>query len=108
MKPKIHIKKGDTVQVISGKDEGKRGKVLSIDLAKSRAIVEGVNIMKRHTKPTRTNPQGGIMEREAPIHSSNLMIYCSKCKEPVRVNKKLLADGQKIRVCNHCGEELGK
>lgn len=108
MKPKMHIKKGDTVQVISGKDEGKRGKVLSVDLAKSRAIVEGINIIKRHTKPTRTNPQGGIMEREAPIHSSNLMIYCSKCKGPVRVNKKFLADGQKIRVCNHCGEELGK
>ncbi|PKM90554.1 MAG: 50S ribosomal protein L24 [Firmicutes bacterium HGW-Firmicutes-12] len=108
MKPKIHVKKGDTVQVISGKDAGKKGKVLSIEVDKSRAIVEGINIMKRHTRPTRTNPQGGIMEREAPIHSSNLMIYCSKCKEPVRIQKKILADGQKIRVCNQCGDDLDK
>jgi large subunit ribosomal protein L24 len=108
MKPKIHIKKGDTVQVITGKDVGKKGKVLSIEVDKSRAIVEGINIMKKHTKPTRTNPQGGIMEREAPIHSSNLMIYCSKCKEPVRIQKKILGDGQKVRVCNQCGEDLDK
>lgn len=108
MNPKIHIKKGDIVQVISGKDAGKKGKVLSVEPSKSRVIVEGINIMKRHTKPTRTNPQGGIMEREAPIHSSNLMVYCSKCKEPVRINKKFLSDGQKVRVCNQCGEELDK
>lgn len=108
MNPKIHVKKGDTVQVISGKDAGKKGKVLSVEPSKSRIIVEGINIMKRHTKPTRTNPQGGIMEREAPIHSSNVMVYCAKCKEPVRVNKKILSDGQKVRVCNQCGEELDK
>lgn len=108
MNPKIHVKKGDTVQIISGKDAGKKGKVLSVEPSKSRIIVEGINIMKRHTKPTRTNPQGGIMEREAPIHSSNVMVYCSKCKEPVRINKKVLSDGQKVRVCNQCGEELDK
>ncbi len=108
MKPKVHVKKGDTVQVISGKDAGKKGKILSVEPAKSRVVVEGINIIKRHTRPTRTNPQGGIMEREAPMHSSNVMIYCSKCKEPVRINKKILADGKKIRVCNKCGEEFDK
>jgi len=108
MKPKVHVRKGDTVAVITGKDAGKKGKVLSVDPAKGRIVVEGVNIVKRHTKPTRTNPQGGIMEREAPLDSSNVMIYCSRCKRPVRINKKLLADGKKVRVCNKCGEEFDK
>lgn len=108
MKPKVHVKKGDTVQVISGKDAGKKGKILNVDPDKSRVIIEGINIMKRHTKPTRINPQGGIMEKEAPIHTSNVMIYCSKCKGPVRINKKFLADGHKIRICNKCGEEFDK
>ena len=108
MKPKVHVKKGDMVTVITGKDAGKKGKVLSVDPQKGRVIVEGINIMKRHTKASRQNPQGGIMEREAPMASSNVMIYCSKCKEPVRINKRFLADGQKIRVCNQCGEEFDK
>ncbi len=107
-KPKVHVKKGDMVQVITGKDAGKRGKVLSVDPEKSKVIVEGVNIVKRHTKPTQKMPQGGIVEKEAPIASSNVMIYCSKCKEPVRINKKILADGQKVRICNQCGEQFDK
>ncbi|MDX9872033.1 MAG: 50S ribosomal protein L24 [Clostridia bacterium] len=106
MKSKMHVKKGDVVQVISGKDAGKKGKILSVETEKSRVVVEGINIVKKHTKPTRTNPQGGIMEREAPLHSSNVMLYCSKCKEPVRINKKILADGKKVRVCHQCGEEF--
>ncbi|MCR4443119.1 MAG: 50S ribosomal protein L24 [Peptococcaceae bacterium] len=108
MKPKVHVRKGDTVEVIAGKDAGKRGKVLSVDPDKGRIVVEGVNIVKRHTRPTRTNPQGGIMEREAPLNSSNVMIYCSRCKRPVRINKKFLGDGKKVRVCNKCGEEFDK
>ncbi len=108
MKTKIHVRKGDLVQVITGKDAGKKGKILSVDTEKSRIVVEGVNIMKRHTRPSRGKPQGGIVEKEAAIASSNVMIYCSKCKEPVRINKKFLADGQKNRVCNKCGEELDK
>ncbi|MFZ5752940.1 MAG: 50S ribosomal protein L24 [Bacillota bacterium] len=107
-KPKVHVKKGDMVQVITGKDAGKRGKILSVDPEKSKVIVEGVNIAKRHTKPTQKMPQGGIVEKEAPIASSNVMIYCSKCKEPVRINKKILADGQKVRTCNQCGEQFDK
>lgn len=107
-KVKLHVKKGDMVQVITGKDAGKKGKILSADPEKSRIIVEGVNIVKRHTRPTQGRPQGGIIEKEAAIASSNVMIYCSKCKEPVRINKKFLADGKKIRVCNQCGEEFDK
>ena len=108
MKAKIHVKKGDTVQVITGKDLGKKGKILSADPEKRRIIVEGVNIVKRHTKPTRGKPQGGIVEKEAAIDSSNVMIYCPKCKEPVRINKKILGDGKKIRACNQCGDEFDK
>ena len=108
MKTKIHVKKGDMVQVITGKDAGKKGKILSVNTEKSRIVVEGVNIMKRHTKPSQGKPQGGIVEKEAAIDSSNVMIFCNKCKAPVRINKKILADGQKVRVCNQCGEELDK
>lgn len=107
-KQKLHVRKGDMVQVITGKDAGKKGKILRADPNKGRVIVEGANIVKRHTKPTQSKPQGGIVEMEAPLASSNVMIYCSKCKEPVRINKKILADGQKIRTCNQCGEEFDK
>jgi len=105
-KPKVHVKKGDTVLVIRGKSAGKRGKVLEVVPAKSRVVVEGVNKMKRHTKPTRSTPQGGIMEREAPLHSSNVMLFCTKCNNPTRVAKKLLEDGKKVRQCKKCGEVL--
>lgn len=105
-KKKLHVKKGDMVQVITGKDAGKKGKILSVDTAKGRVIVEGVNIIKKHTKPTQSNPQGGIIEKEAAIDTSNVMIYCSKCKAPVRINKQILADGKKVRICNKCGEQF--
>ncbi len=107
-KLKIHVRKGDMVQVITGKDAGKKGKILSVDLDKGRVIVEGANIAKRHTRPTKGKPQGGIVEQEAGIASSNVMIYCSRCKEPVRISKKILADGKKLRICNQCGEEFDK
>ena len=106
VKQKLHVKAGDTVQVITGKDAGKKGKVLSVIPDKGRVIVEGVNIAKRHTKPSQSNPQGGVIEKEAPLASSNVMMYCSKCKEPVRLNKKVLSDGKKVRICNQCGEEF--
>jgi large subunit ribosomal protein L24 len=98
------------VQVISGKDAAgqKKGKVLSVDRVKGRVVVEGVNIVKRHTKPSQARPQGGILPKEAPVDSSNVMIYCDKCKAPVRINKKLLADGKKVRICNKCGEQFDK
>ncbi|MBF7083498.1 50S ribosomal protein L24 [Desulfallas sp. Bu1-1] len=102
----MHVRKGDTVLVIRGKSAGKKGKVLEVQPDKSRVIVEGVNKVKRHTRPTQKNPQGGIMEREAPIHSSNVMLYCTKCNKPTRVAKKFLEDGKKVRQCKHCGEVL--
>lgn len=107
-KIKVHVKKGDLVQIITGKDAGKKGKVLNVDPQKGRVIVEGLNIVKRHMRPTRVNPQGGITEIEAPLDSSNVMIFCEKCKEPVRINKVFLADGKKVRVCNQCGEQFDK
>ena len=107
-KLKIHVKKGDMVQVITGKDAGKKGKVLNVDPTSGRVVVEGVNIVKRHMRPTKTKPQGGITEIEAAIASSNVMIYCEKCKETVRINKRIMADGNKVRLCNQCGEQIGQ
>ncbi|WP_406677314.1 50S ribosomal protein L24 [Moorella sp. ACPs] len=103
---KVHVKKGDLVMVITGKDAGKKGKVLSVDRAKGRVIVEGVNIVKRHTRPTPKMPQGGIIEKEAPVASSNVMLFCSKCNRPTRIGKQFLADGTKTRVCKKCGEVI--
>jgi len=105
-KAKVHVRKGDTVVVVSGKSEGKRGKVLEVIPGKSRIIIEGVNIVKRHTRPTRSLPQGGIKEKEAAIHSSNAMLYCNKCNNPVRVQKRILENGKTERICRKCGEAL--
>lgn len=105
--PKIHVRTGDTVMVISGKSKGKKGKVVSVQPEKSRVIVEDINVVKRHTKPTQKMPQGGIVEKEAPIHSSNVLLYCNKCNKTTRINKKFLEDGKKVRVCKQCGEVLG-
>lgn len=100
------IKKNDRVMVIAGKDRGKIGKVLRLVSKKDRAVVERVNIIKRHSKPTQTAPQGGIIEKEAPVHLSNLMVVCGKCGDPVRVGKKSLEDGRRVRFCKKCGEDL--
>ncbi len=105
--PKIHVRTGDTVMVISGKNKGKKGKVVSVQPDKSRVIVEDINVVKRHTKPTQKMPQGGIVEKEAPIHSSNVLLYCNKCNKTTRISKKFLEDGKKVRVCKQCGEVLG-
>lgn len=100
----IAIKKDDKVKVISGKDKGKVGKVLKVISKKDRLLVENINIVKRHTKPNAQNRQGGIIESEAPIHWSNVMLMCNKCIEPVRVKQKTLDDGKKVRVCRKCNE----
>ena len=101
---RCHIKKDDKVKVLAGKDRGKVGKVLKIVQKKDRAIVEKLNMIKRHTKPTQQNRQGGIIEREAPIHWSNLMLVCTKCMNPCRTSIKKLEDGKKVRVCKKCDE----
>ena len=105
--PKVHVRKGDTVLVTTGKDRGKKGKVISVEPEKSRVIIDGINIVKRHTRPTQKLPQGGIFEKPAPVHSSNVMLYCTKCNTPTRISKKILGDGKKVRVCKNCGEVLG-
>ncbi|AVX21796.1 MULTISPECIES: 50S ribosomal protein L24 [Carboxydocella] len=102
---RVHVKKGDTVVVITGKDAGKKGKVLQVITDKNRVVVEGVNIVKRHTKPNQANPQGGIISKEAPIHASNVMLWCDKCGKGVRYGK-LIKDGVKVRVCKKCGTNL--
>ncbi len=104
---KFKVRAGDQVVVISGKDAGKRGKVNEVLPGTNRVIVEGVNVVKRHTRPTRKLPQGGIQEMEAPIHVSNVMVLCSKCHKPTRVSHRVLDDGKKVRTCKHCKEILG-
>jgi large subunit ribosomal protein L24 len=101
------IKKNDTVIVTAGKNKGKTGKVLRINRKTDRVIVEKVNMIKRHVKPSQKT-KGGIMERESPIHVSNVMIYCEKCGKPVRVGTKVLEDGKKTRFCRRCDEVLDK
>jgi len=100
------IKKGDRVIVISGDDKGKEGVVLKADSTRSTSIVEGVNFVKRHQRATQKNPQAGIVEKEAPIHNSNLMVVCSKCSAGVRTKIIELADGGKVRACKKCGEMI--
>ncbi len=105
-KPKVHVKKDDMVKVIAGKDKGREGKVLKVFPEESRVIVEGINIIKKHVKPSQDNPQGGIVEREAPIHSSNVMIVCPRTGEPSRIGKRVLEDGQKVRYAKKSGEDI--
>ncbi|MDR3288708.1 MAG: 50S ribosomal protein L24 [Peptococcaceae bacterium] len=102
---KIHVRKGDVVMVITGKDAGKRGKILEVNLKKSRVVVEKVNVIKKHTKPSQAMPQGGIVEKEAPIASSNVMLYCPECKSVTRKSVKV-TDAGKVRVCKKCGVNL--
>ncbi len=101
-----HIKKNDTVKVIAGKDKGKSGKVLRVIPKKERAIVEKLNMVKRHLKPNQQTRQGGILERESPIQLSNLMLICSKCTDPTRVGYRVLDDDRKVRYCKKCQEVI--
>lgn len=100
----MRIKSGDTVVVISGKDKGKKGKVIGVK--GDRIVVEGINKVLKHTKPSQKNPQGGIIEQEAALHHSNVMLYDAKAGEGVRVGYKILEDGSKIRISKKTGEEI--
>jgi large subunit ribosomal protein L24 len=102
----MKIAKNDIVVVIAGDDKGKTGKVLKVFPKESRVIVEKVNFVKRHTRPTRTRIQGGVLEKEAPIHVSDVMLLCPKCDVGVRVGHKELSDGSRVRVCTRCGEMI--
>ena len=98
------IKKDDKVKVIAGKDKGKIGKVLKVDGKKNRLLVENINVVKRHTKPNPQAKQGGIVESEASIHWSNVMLMCNKCMAPARIKMLHLEDGKKVRTCKKCDE----
>jgi large subunit ribosomal protein L24 len=104
----MKIKKNDTVVVNAGDDRGKRGKVLKTFPVKERAIVEGVNFIKRHTKARKQGQKSGILEKEAPVHVTNLMVVCAKCNKGVRVGTRILQDGHRVRICRSCGEMLDK
>lgn len=103
---KLHIKKGDTVYVLSGEDRGKQGRVLSVDAAKNRAIVEGVNIVSKSTKPSAKYPQGGIVKMEAPINISNLNLIDPKTGKPTRIGIRVNEKGEKVRYAKKSGEEI--
>jgi large subunit ribosomal protein L24 len=102
----MHIRRGDTVIVLSGKDRGLRGKVTRALPRDNRAVVEGVNKVKRHQKPSLQNPQGGIITREAPVHASNLMLVCPHCHKPTRTGHKLDDRGERVRFCKRCGAAI--
>ena len=105
----LRIRKNDQVVVIAGRDRGKKGKVLRMLPSRNRAIVERINMMKRHTRPNpQQNIMGGMVEREASIEVSNLMIVCSECDRPTRSRHKLLSDGRKVRVCHQCEGVIDK
>ena len=101
----MHVKKGDKVKVITGKDKGKEGVILRVFPKENRVIVEGVNLVKKHAKPSQGNPQGGIITQEAPIHASNVMPIDPKTGEPTRVGYKIV-DGKKVRIAKKSGAEL--
>ena len=103
---RARIKKNDNVMVITGRERGKTGKVLRVLPAKERALVERLNLVKRHQKARGPQSASGIVEKEAAIHLSNLMIMCDKCNAPVRMGKRVLEDGRSVRVCRRCGDQL--
>jgi len=105
---RARIKKNDTVMVIAGRERGKTGKVLRVLPVKERALVERLNLVKRHQKPRGPQSPSGIVEKEATIHLSNMMIMCDKCNAPVRMGKRVLEDGRSVRVCRRCGDQLDR
>ena len=105
---KVHVKTGDTVVVLSGKDKGQKGNVVAVSPKESKVIVEGINKVKKHVKPGRMGQQGGIIEAEGAIYSSKVQVICPKCGKPTRIAHKILEDGSKVRVCKNdgCGAEF--
>ena len=102
----VHVKTGDTVVILSGKDKGKKGKVLAVSPKEGKVIVEGCNMIKKHVKPRRMGEQGGIVDAEGAMYSSKVMLVCPKCKKGVRVGYSVLENGTKVRVCKKCGASL--
>lgn len=104
LQKKLHVKKGDTVIVVSGKDKGKKGEILTSIPSKNRVIVKGINMITKHVKPNAANRQGGMVRKEGAVHASNVMLYCTKCNNATRIMHKILEDGSKVRVCKKCNE----
>ncbi|MBN1552426.1 50S ribosomal protein L24 [bacterium] len=105
---KCNVKKNDQVLVIAGKELGKKGKVLKVFPKSNRVIVEGLNFIKKSQRPSQRSQKGGIIEKEAPIHLSNVMVICARCNAPTRIGRSELQDGKRVRVCKKCGELLDK
>lgn len=105
---KCKIRKNDQVMIMKGKEQGKTGRVIRVIPGKGHVLIEKLNLVKRHTKPSAKYKQGGIIEKEAPLAISNIMLLCDKCKGPVRVGRKVLEDGKRVRLCKKCGEVFEK
>ncbi len=105
---KLHVKKNDMVMIIAGKNKGKTGKVLRVLADKGRVVVENLNVVKRHTRPARANAEGGIVEKEAPLAASNVLLFCGACNKPTRTGIRILDDGSKARFCKKCNEIVDK
>jgi len=102
----LSVKKNDTVLVIAGREKGKKGRVLSIYPSKGRLLIEKINMIRKHMKPTRKYAQGGIIEKEAPLHISNIMLICPKCNKPTRISNTHLQEGRRVRMCKKCREVM--
>ncbi|MEW6419639.1 MAG: 50S ribosomal protein L24 [Nitrospirota bacterium] len=100
------IRKNDTVVVITGREKGKKGRVLSVYPSKSRILIERINMIRKHMKPSKKYTQGGIIEKESPLHISNVMLICPKCNKPTTISSTFLQDGRKVRVCKKCSEVM--
>ncbi|MBU0973809.1 MAG: 50S ribosomal protein L24 [Proteobacteria bacterium] len=103
---KIRIKKDDKVKVLTGKDKGKIGKVLKVVKKTNRVVVENINVVKVHQRPTQANPQGGIVDKTMPMNVSNLMVMCNSCVKPTRIGIKQLEDGKRVRICKKCSQQI--
>ena len=106
MADKVHVRKGDKVYILSGKDRGKQGKVLDVVPSKQMVLVEGVNIETKHVKPRNRYQQGGIIHQESPINSSKVMLVCGRCGTPTKIGKQVLETGEKVRICKKCSEVI--
>ncbi len=104
----LHIKKNDLVMVVSGKEKGKSGRILRVMPEKEKVLVEKINFVKRHARPHGKQRQGGILEKEAPLHVSNVMLLCEKCNKPIRIGRRIVEGSKKARYCRKCGEILDK
>ena len=100
---KVHVKRDDTVVILTGKDKGKQGKVLEVSPSEQKVIIEGCNIVSKHVKPRRMGETGGIVKAESPIYACKVQVVCPKCKKPTRVGHKIAEDGKKERLCKKCG-----